>query len=90
MSQAKKVALLLGVFFFGCAAERLVVVPPARAGTNPTRWEHVCKFVDLDEAKATTTTNQYGEQGWELVTVATLEGRGNTNAALWCFKRPLL
>jgi hypothetical protein len=42
MNRAKTAFALLVVFFAGCAAERLLVVPPARAGTNPPRWEYTC------------------------------------------------
>jgi hypothetical protein len=83
MSQAKTALVLLVVFFAGCAAERLLVVPPARAGTNPQRWEYFCR----DEGTAgfvTKMANQAGQEGWELVAV----GGGSLNDT-WCFKRPL-
>jgi hypothetical protein len=85
MSQAKTAFVLLVVFFAGCAAERLLVVPPARAGTNPQRWEYFCKDMsgDPDVNKAATLA---GQQGWELAAA------GNTDraaGATWCFKRPL-
>jgi hypothetical protein len=82
MSQLHKVALFLCVFFLGCAAEHLLVVPPARAGTSPTRWEYACKIWDYDGV--TTKANLFGAEGWELVTVAALPYQET-----WCFKRPL-
>jgi hypothetical protein len=81
MSQAKKTALLLGVFFLGCAAERLIV-PPARAGTSPMRWEYTCK-IEWGDKDVTRMANEFGTQGWELTAAG---GSGNT---MWCFKRPL-
>jgi hypothetical protein len=82
MSQAKKIAFFLGVFFLGCAAERLIV-PPARAGTTPQRWEYTCKD-ETGDGDATTMANQMGREGWELATAGT-----HAYGATWCFKRPL-
>ena len=82
MSQFKKVTLLLGVFFLGCAAERLIV-PPARAGTNPQRWEYVCKE-EYGEDGVTKIAKEFGAQGWELAAAA-----GPGTRVAWCFKRPL-
>ncbi len=78
MTQLTKVALLLGVFFLGCAAERLVI-PPARAGTSPTRWEYLCKEPELDST-INRMANEFGAEGWELAVV---------DRTIWCFKRPL-
>jgi hypothetical protein len=80
MSQTKTFAVLLVVFFAGCAAERLLVVPPARAGTNPQRWEYACKDARGDE-NVTKMANEKGQQGWEL--------SASGPYAAWCFKRPL-
>jgi len=87
MSQAKKVALLLGVFFLGCAAERLIV-PPAHAGSTPQRWEYACKEAggEKDVAKM---ANQFGAAGWELVGGSTATGYNGGIEPTWCFKRPL-
>jgi hypothetical protein len=80
MNQTKTAFALLVVFFAGCAASRFVfVVPAARAGTNPQRWEYACAY-GVAYAHEIETANQYGAQGWELVT----KGEGS-----WCFKRPL-
>jgi hypothetical protein len=84
MSQAKKVALLLGVFFLGCAAERLIV-PPARAGTNPQRWEYFCK-TEFGEKDVARMANELGQQGWEMTAVGVLPMGTNED---WCFRRPL-
>jgi hypothetical protein len=89
MSQAKKVALLLGVFFIGCAAEHFIVVPPARAGTTPQRWEYACERANDDVTKM---ANRYGIQGWELAAAAGEAWGGamaHDETMIWCFKRPL-
>jgi hypothetical protein len=83
MSQARTAFVLLVVFFAGCAAERRLVVPPARAGTNPQRWEYARKD-GRGEWEVNNTLNQMGQQGWELVT-ADPDGL----AAIMFFKRPL-
>jgi hypothetical protein len=62
------VALLLGIVL-GCAAERVLVVPPAHAGTTPQRWEYACRNAS-GEKEPTDTANQFGQQGWELVGAA--------------------
>jgi hypothetical protein len=69
-------------------AARDLVVPPARAGTNPTRWEHRCyiakwgdwkPYEDLDRL-----ANKAGREGWVMSGGPSAEA---TN--LVCFKRPL-
>jgi hypothetical protein len=58
------------VFIVGCATGGVaaqLVVPPARAGSTPTRWEYQCAFEDADAARVTTTLNKLGAEGWELV-----------------------
>jgi hypothetical protein len=85
MSQVKTAFVLVVVFFAGCAAERLLVVPPARAGTSLQRWEYFCRELNGEE-DVTKTANQAGQQGWELVTAGDIVGYGKTT---WCFKRPL-
>jgi hypothetical protein len=87
MSQVNKVTLLLGVFFLGCAAERLIV-PPARAGTTPQRWEYACKDESGDK-DVTKMANAFAQQGWELVGAGTRRGIGNGDDPTWCFKRSL-
>jgi hypothetical protein len=84
MNQMTKVALLLGVFFLGCAAERLII-PPARAGTSPTRWEYFCKGAYPDE-EVTKVANAAGQQGWEM---AAAGAAGQVGVPIWCFKRAL-
>jgi hypothetical protein len=86
MKQLTKVALLLGVFFLGCAAERLVV-PPARAGSTATRWEYICKQMDGGDQNITMMANQLGAEGWELAATGA-GGMTGTNVT-WCFERPL-
>ncbi len=88
MSQLTKVALLLAVFFLGCVAQRLIV-PPARAGTTPQRWEYACDETDPGASDAMSMANKYGGQGWEMVTT----GEGGVGAfsrrVTYCFKRAL-
>jgi hypothetical protein len=92
MNQAKSAFVLLVVFFAGCAAERLLVVPPARADTNPQRWEYACakqdgSFDPQDDVKR--IANKFGQQGWELAAATSTNIGGSTTTTLWCFKRPL-
>jgi hypothetical protein len=72
------ISLALVAFVFGCVTEALVV-PPVRAGTNPTRWEYKC----FDALNPEENANKLGAQGWEL---AAAEGGAS---GTWCFKRPL-
>jgi hypothetical protein len=69
-------------FGIGCGAgmgASSFVVPPARAGTNPQKWEYSCfRSVGLDQT--TQKMNQMGAQGWELIVNSQDD---------WCFKRPL-
>jgi hypothetical protein len=74
------VSLALVAFVFGCATEALVV-PPVRAGTNPTRWEYKC--LDTWDPERDGNANKLGAQGWELAAV------GDRNGQRWCFKRAL-
>ena len=79
--------LMFGVGI-GCIAATVAqnfVVPPVRAGTNPTKWEATCIEVKgMSVAAAvrdvTAKATQLGSEGWELA-IAT----GNAI----CFKRPL-
>jgi hypothetical protein len=83
MNRAKTAFALLVVFFAGCAAERLLVVPPARAGTSPQRWEYQCPEVSFHE-KVEETAVRMGKEGWELAAAQDVHGW-----VVWCFKRPL-
>jgi hypothetical protein len=82
MNRAKTAFALLAVFFAGCAAERLLVVPPARAGTSPQRWEYACGKLGTydDPPDFAAVANKFGAQGWELSTLG---------GYWYCFKRPL-
>jgi hypothetical protein len=78
--------LLRAALFAGCAAEAQYVVPMARAGTTPQRWEYSCIRAD-DDDRATRLLNRHGDRGWELVAAA---GEGATaTGVVWCFKREL-
>jgi hypothetical protein len=81
MRQAKAAVMLLLGIVIGCAAERLIVVPPARAGTSPQRWEYACRDTPWGTEAKTQMANQFGEQGWDLAGVIV--------GSQWCFKRPL-
>jgi hypothetical protein len=75
----------------GVAAQ--LVIPPVRAGTSPMRWEYQCAYEDADAARATTTLNKLGAEGWELVGVvqAPIPGWHATGAYAYtlCAKRAL-
>jgi len=68
-------AMALGiVFVIGCAVGGIssqLVVPPVRAGTNPTRWEYYC--IEGME-KLVERSDKLGAQGWEMT--AALENPG--------------
>jgi hypothetical protein len=85
MSQTKTACLLLLTFFAECAASRLIV-PPARAGTNPQRWEYTCMSGGEDFPRR---ANVFGEQGWEMAATVSLVAGGTSSGETWCFKRPL-
>ncbi len=75
-----KTAFALTAFLLGCvvtACATQLVIPKARAGTSPARWEYVCiGGGDMKE------WNRAGAEGWELVTESNA-ARGD------CFKRQL-
>ena len=82
--------MLTIAFLVGCLTTyvaRDLVVPPARANTNPQKWEYICfkGYVwgsgPIEPESVTATANKLGREGWELVSG---DGRGN-----YCFKRPL-
>lgn len=83
------------VFVLGCATGGVAskfVVPPARAGTNPTRWEYVCTNVGADAL--TQRVNELGQQGWELATTTVQKqdsdfGKPYATAYSVCAKRAL-
>ena len=78
----KKLSIALGfvvAFLAGCVLHQSFVVPPARAETNPPRWEYAC--VEATE-QITMASNRFGAEGWEMAAAA---GPG---WGIWCFKRP--
>ena len=92
MKQSGFIAL---VFVIGCATGGVaskLVVPPARAGTNPTRWEYLCAENSMLLSSDMTRS---GAEGWELVSAVPVHQdreTGNTLRAdgfVYCFKRPL-
>jgi hypothetical protein len=87
MNRAKTAFALLVVFFAGCAAAELrpLIVPPARAGTSPQRWEFTCiSRGGSGNAEFAQNASVFGAQGWEMV-----GGAGDHIESTWCFKRPL-
>jgi hypothetical protein len=79
MNRAKTAFVLLVVFFAGCAASRILVVPPARAGTNPQRWEYAC-IAGGNAPFVSEVANKFGAEGFEM---------SGASGMTWCFKRPL-
>ena len=77
------VALLIGCLVGGVGAQ--LVVPPARAGTSPVKWEYACyQMGHFHSGKdVANIANQYGAAGFEMV------GAGQPNTSIWCFKRQL-
>jgi hypothetical protein len=60
------------------------VIPKARAGTNPARWEYTCANAQPEYKSDLDEFNRAGAQGWELAA-----GAGQPGARTWCFKRQL-
>ncbi|MBC8133508.1 MAG: hypothetical protein H7X95_11055 [Deltaproteobacteria bacterium] len=89
--KSTQAAVLGAVFVIGCAvggASSHFVVPPARAGTNPTRWEYYC--LETGEEGFLQKCNQLGAQGWEMAAGAGAgagTGWDKTMKLTWCFKR---
>src|SRR5258706_16097918 len=89
----KTTFIILAAFAVGCAATQVasqLVVPTARAGTTPTRWEYMC--LNANE-NITENLNKLGADGWEL---AAATGYGYAKLTpitvaqermVWCFKR---
>ena len=84
------------LFVIGCATGGVasqLVVPPARAGANPTRWEYYCS--SAEPGKINDTLNKMGAEGWEMSSgfVSTFQGRFDkglvAEAYGFCFKRAL-
>jgi hypothetical protein len=82
------------IFIIGCATGGVasqLVVPPVRAGTNPTRWEYLCAETTSD---LTTQLSKFGPQGWELVSMfpvhqTSMFGSTDADHFAFCLKRPL-
>ena len=81
--------LLVLVFLLGCFASHVArttfEVPPARAQTSPQRWEYACEWIEEElGGEGVARLNQYGAQGWELVSAFGVSG-----SKAICLKRPL-
>jgi hypothetical protein len=61
-----KTGIALAAFLAGCgasAAASQLVIPSARAGATPARWEYFC--INGNDVKG--EWNRAGAEGWELV-----------------------
>jgi hypothetical protein len=77
------------LFLLGCVTGGVasrVTIPPARAGTNPQRWEYLC--AQNPDMK---WMNEAGAAGYELVTSAAYSRINNfdDDRTVYCLKRPL-
>lgn len=85
------------MFIVGCATGSVaaqLVVPPARAGTAPTRWEYHC--LSIGGGAVTSTLNKLSAEGWELASVApsheareVVGGSYEVDAFIACARRAL-
>jgi hypothetical protein len=92
MRPMKHSGIIAIVFVIGCATGGIaaqLVVPPARAGTSPTRWEYQCARVDTEVADVAANLNRLGAEGWELVSVAPATSSRGTYGYMLCAKRAL-
>jgi len=87
MSRFQILVALNVAFIAGCIASQLaLVVPPARAGTTPQRWEQKCLSITAFgvaelPAPMSQAISRMGAAGWELTTAGSPD--------VFCFKRPL-
>jgi hypothetical protein len=94
LAAMKRTAALSLIFVVGCVAGATtaqLVVPKARAGTNPQRWEYHCVESSGFNKDSAPTLNARGAEGWELVS-ASHRARASLSEqhdVLFCFKRPL-
>ena len=69
MNKLSVSGLIVAAFLVGCATTMVAaptIVPPARAGTAPVKWEYHCVY--LNDSTLIQTLNKYGTEGWELTT----------------------
>jgi len=90
MKKTGLAALILIAFLIGCGTSTAVqqlLVPPARAQTNPQRFEYHCvKIFRMEPEELGPMFSKLGAEGWELsIPIAMVQGQ--TLGA--CFKRPL-
>lgn len=88
-------ALAAIVFVVGCMTGGVasqMVIPKARAGTTPPRWDYFCK--EAEDSVPLAEMNKSGAEGWELVSVSTAKFEHKFNndyeaaTTVYCFKRP--
>lgn len=91
MNRVLAVSIFALAFGIGCVAATVAqqfVVPPARAGSNPVRWEYSCPHLGKAwTEQVVAKMNQMGQQGWELT--QQLVGENGRDGETFCFKRPL-
>ena len=87
MSSRSSTLVVLAAFVAGCAAAKLLTVPPAGA-QNVQRWDYYCEAAGAEGINNTrnlvkglqSTTTKAGQEGWELVVMDNF---------FLCFKRPV-
>jgi hypothetical protein len=87
MSKPKIVLGLLCAVLVGCVASQMApfVIPPARAGTSPQKWEYTCvQTIEKAPDKIAAFADKLGQQGWEMAGATAFDYYAD-----WCFKRPL-
>jgi hypothetical protein len=80
LAMALTIAFLVGCITAHVASD--LVVPPARAGTSPQKWEYMC-VRDTDLERIQSIANKAGGEGWKMASAA-----GGV-VMIWCFERPL-
>ena len=86
MNKLSVSGLIVAAFLVGCATTMVAaptIVPPARAGTAPVKWEYQCERMKEDDKTMTEELNKYGAEGWELAVTA------GSRSSRFCFKRQL-
>ena len=80
------------VFGFGVLTFRPVVTAASPDQPRPiAKWEHMAMPVEGDKLSTPEISRKIiaiGQDGWELVDVATFVKGGNTNKTVYFFKRP--
>ena len=86
MNKLSVSGLIVAAFLVGCATTMVAaptIVPPARAGTAPVKWEYQCKRIMESPEATAEELNKYGAEGWELAVTA------GSQSLRYCLKRQL-